>query len=107
MSISGSEGTIRIPHESQAVLFSRAGCEEFTTEAYGPTVWLGPWHALFDWMEGGAEPSLGTTNQLLTSELNLAAYLSALTGDQMDLPLASDFAVWPVDAIAAKNAGQL
>jgi hypothetical protein len=58
-------------------------------------------------MEGGPEPDLGASNQLLTSELNLALYVSALTGDRVDFPLASDLDVWPVDAIARKNQAEL
>jgi predicted dehydrogenase len=102
MSISGSEGSIRIVNEGHAILLNLSGSEEFKTDAYGLDMWLGPWNALADWLEGGDEPDLGATNQLLTSELNLAAYLSALEGDQVDLPLDSGLDVWPVDAIAAK-----
>jgi hypothetical protein len=93
---------IRVVNEGHARVFAGAGVEDIQCEAYGPAVWLGPWNALFDWMEGGSEPDLGATNQLLTSELNLAAYVSALTGDRVDLPMVSDLDIWPVDAIAAK-----
>jgi len=103
MTISGSEGTLRIVNEGHAILQGKSGWEEITTGTYGPGVWLGPWNALFDWMEGGAEPALGATNQLLTSELNLAAYVSALIGDRVDLPLVSELNLWPVDALATKN----
>jgi predicted dehydrogenase len=103
MQINGSEGTIRLVSEGNGILQTKDGFEEFTLPSYGPDVWLGVWNALFDWMEGGPEPDLGASNQLLTSELNLALYISALTGDRVDFPLTSDLDVWPVDAIVRKN----
>lgn len=103
MSIQGSEGMIRVINEGKAEIFTREGVETISCESYGHAVWHGPWNALLDWMEGAKEPDLGATNQLLTSELNLAAYVSALTGDRVDLPLLSDLAVWPVDAIAERT----
>lgn len=103
MAIQGSKGLIRIVNEGSAEIFTASGREVLNCSSYGPELWLGPWNALIDWMEGGAEPELGATNQLLTSELNLAAYVSALAGDRVDLPLDSDLAVWPVDAIADKG----
>ena len=108
MQIQGSEGTIRLLNEGKGILQTKDGFEEFTLPSYGSDVWLGVWNALFDWMEGGPEPDLGASNQLLTSELNLALYVSALTGDRVDFPLTSDLDVWPVDAIVRKNqAGSL
>jgi hypothetical protein len=103
MRLDGSEGVIRLVNETHGVLQTKDGFEEFTLSAYGPEVWLGAWNDLFDWMDGGPEPGLGTTNQLLTSELNLALYVSALTGDRVDFPLVSDLDIWPVDAIAKKR----
>jgi len=55
---------------------------------------------LLDWIEGADEPDLGATNQLLTSELNHAAYVSALRGDRVDLPLVCNLDRWPVDLLA-------
>jgi hypothetical protein len=57
------------------------------------------------WLDGGPEPMLGLSNMLKTSELNLAAYLSALRGDRIDLPLVDGLAEWPVDAMAKRNKG--
>lgn len=101
MVIQGSQGMVRVVHEGKAEIFTNDGLETIECDSYGNDVWLGPWNALLDWMEGSQEPDLGATNQLLTSELNLAAYISALSGDRVDLPLQSDVSVWPVDAIAA------
>lgn len=103
MTLTGSEGSLRVLNEGEMILQTATGWEKITAESYGLPVWLGPWNALFDWMEGGDEPDLGATNQLLTSELNLAAYLSALAGDRMDLPLQSEIDQWPVDCLAAKS----
>ena len=103
MTVTGSEGSLRIVNEEKIILQTAKGGEEFQAESYGREVWLGPWNALFDWMEGGAEPELGATNQLLTSELNLAAYVSAILGDRVDLPLRSTIDCWPVDCLAARS----
>ncbi len=103
MVIQGSEGVIRVHNEGKAEIFTARGSELLETDSYGPAVWLAPWHGLLDWMEGGGEPDLGATNQLLTSELNLGLYLSALHGDRVDFPIRSELAEWPVDTIARKN----
>jgi predicted dehydrogenase len=100
MSLVGSEGCIRLHDESRATLFDKNGAEIIEAAAYGPAVWLGPWNALLDWIEGADEPDLGATNQLLTSELNHAAYVSALRGDRVDLPLVCNLDRWPVDLLA-------
>lgn len=101
--ITGSEGSIRIVQENHLILQTRSGWEEFYPDHYGPEVWLGPWRELEGWLRGGTEPQLGATNQCLTSELNHAAYLSALTGDRIDLPLNSDLNEWPADVIARRS----
>lgn len=102
MALHGSEGTIRLKDEGHALIIDKNGAEALETSSYGPEVWLGPWNALLDWMEGGPEPDLGATNQMLTSELNFAAYISALRGDRIDLPLVSSLDRWPVDELVER-----
>jgi hypothetical protein len=46
---------------------------------------------------------LGLQNMLLTSELNLAAYLSAVQGDRIDLPLDYTLTEWPVEVLARRK----
>ena len=72
--------------------------------------WLSLWDCLLAdlirWLDGGAEPELALRKILPTSELNLAAYLSALHGDRIDLPLSPELLLhdeWPVEAIARRS----
>jgi len=58
---------------------------------------------LLDWIEGGPEPEVSGRNALLSTELYLAAYESALRGGRLDLPLAGQ-ARFPLDEIAARQA---
>ncbi len=61
-----------------------------------------------EWIEGGPEPLLGWSNMRRSAELNLAAYLSAVKGDRIDLPLAKDdltLAEWPVELLARRHDG--
>lgn len=61
---------------------------------------------LIHWIEGGDEPRVALDTQLKTSELNLAAYLSAVRGDRIDLPLiGEDRALdrWPVELLAERH----
>ena len=60
--------------------------------------------SLISWIEGGPVSMLGLPNMRHTSELNLAAYMSAAQGDRIDLPL-TDFSLaeWPLEAIAARG----
>lgn len=74
----------------------------------------GNWHGLWDttltdlvnWMEGGSAPELAMDNALKTLEVNQAAYISALRGDRVDLPLdAAAVAIdeYPVELIARRG----
>ena len=104
----GTEGTIVIEKESKLIITNRKGrAEEDLTQEPADTAWLSLWnHMLRDliaWMEGGPEPQLGLSNMLKTSELNLAAYISAARGDRVDLPLNDLTDEWPLEALAGRS----
>ena len=55
--------------------------------------------------EGGAESPVNFTRCVPTAEINLGAYLSAVKGDRVDLPLSGSDAAydrWPLDELAAR-----
>ncbi len=59
-----------------------------------------------DWIEGGDVPPCGLPNTDGSAELNLAAYLSAVRGDRIDLPLTEDdlaYDEWPVEELARRS----
>ncbi len=110
MTLVGTEGTIRIFDEIKLWIETAAGrrIEEFSKGP--PDPWGQAWDQmildLIAWIERGPEPALGLTNMLKTSELNLAAYLSAIKGDRVDLPLSGDdlkLAEWPVEILARRK----
>ena len=109
MTLVGSEGTIRIEDETTLVIHNRSGARtEGYPHARKGSTWLGLWSDmlsdLIKWMRSGREPSLGLTNMLKTSELNLAAYISACRGDRVDLPLIDKTNEWPLEELARRCA---
>lgn len=63
-----------------------------------------PWgevlSSLLDWADGGPAPLLAAPNALLSTELALACYESALRRDRIDLPLGPQ-GVFPLERLAA------
>ncbi len=121
MILNGTEGAIRIIGENKIIVESASGqqSEDFTDQM--PSDWkkLGyqydkarPWPATWDmmlddlvkWIEGGNTPIVGIPSMFETAELNLAAYLSSVNGDRIELPL-SDYSVneWPVEILARRH----
>ena len=106
MILTGSEGEIRQIGGKSLVLTNASGRTEDTPptedDAWG-ALWRGTTASLLDWLDGGPEPDLGLRNVMPTCEVNLAAYLSALQGDRIDLPL-SDFSLaeWPLEPLARR-----
>jgi len=118
MILVGTEGSIRIEGENALTIIGKNSAWERTD--YEGTVpekwnadkfnyefdneWVAVWDVLFDelvnWMAGGPEPMTGATNMLHTAELTLAAYLSVVRRDRVDLPL-TDFSdtQWPLEAL--------
>lgn len=109
MVLTGTQGVIRIEREHTLHITDLHGTrvESFQEDPHSSyaAVWDLSFASLLDWLDGGPEPMLGLSNVLKTAELNLAAYLSSLQGDRVDLPL-SDFALdeWPVEALARRAA---
>ena len=61
--------------------------------------------SLITQFEGGAESPVNFTRCVPTAEINLGAYLSAVKGDRVDLPLSGSDAAydrWPLDELAAR-----
>ena len=91
MSLVGTEGVIRVRGENELVIDDGHGRRQVSFVDHPgssyPAIWDCLLADLVAWLDGGPEPMLGLTNMLKTSELNLAAYLSALRGDRVDLPL--------------------
>jgi predicted dehydrogenase len=105
MTLTGSEGIIHVRGEHTLMIENGAGrsIEDYHDhkESNFHWTWERTISELVAWMDGGPEPALGHTNMIKTAELNLAAYLSCLLRDRVDLPL-EDAALdeWPVDALA-------
>jgi predicted dehydrogenase len=108
MTLVGSAGTLRVLRENAVVIEDAAGhrTESFADHPRSsyPAIWDCLLADLVSWLDGGEEPMLGTTNMLKTSELNLAAYISAVRGDRVDLPLQGTLDQWPVEALARRQA---
>lgn len=108
--LQGSEGVILLESEQSFTLVNKEGrCVYDYHEDPGST-WDALWdrsiQGLVNWVKGGSEPPIGVTNSARTAEVNLAAYLSALRGDRIDLPLADDLNEWPVDVIARRGSSE-
>lgn len=108
MTLVGASGTIRICREDEIMVEDAGGhrVESFVSDPGSsyPAIWNCLLSDLVTWLDGGSEPMLGLTNVLKSSELNLAAYMSALRGDRVDLPLVDDLAEWPVEVLARRSA---
>jgi predicted dehydrogenase len=104
MILTGTEGEIRIVKEEALILTNAAGRREETHPQPATGVWAPSLDSLLAWMEGSPEPTLGAQNVLATCELNLAAYMSAVQGDRIDLPLTDhSLAEWPLEISARKH----
>jgi hypothetical protein len=61
-------------------------------------------NALIQWIEGGGEPTVSMNQAMASQEIAFGAYLSALRGDRMDLPLqADDVTEYPVELLARRG----
>ncbi len=120
--ISGTGGTIRILGEHTIVIDTIAGqriepCGHLQPEGWSqlgianPNGWAAIWDMmlanLLRWIEGAPAPSVAMDNALKTMEVNHAAYISAIRGDRIDLPLdaaASAINEYPVEILARRAA---
>jgi len=110
MTLVGTQGTIRLEQEYLVVMETAKGrvTEDFSSHpGHGYAVaWSNIVTDLIGWIEGGPEPILGWSNMSKSAELNLAAYVSAIRGDRVDLPLSGDdlkINEWPVEVLARRN----
>ena len=120
MVLVGSEGIIGIEGENALTICSKEKNEKIDYLGTVPerwkkeqfnyiydNEWVAVWDILFDdlamWMDGGEEPMTGATNMLHTAELSLAAYLSFVKQDRIDLPL-KDLSCnqWPLEELSEK-----
>jgi len=105
--LQGDQGIICLETEQSLRLINKSGVESFDFSSDPASTWESLWDSslqdLVQWMKGGPEPPIAARNAARTAEVNLAAYLSALKGDRIDLPLRDELNEWPVDAIAKKQ----
>jgi predicted dehydrogenase len=67
-------------------------------------IWDMTLNALIQWIEGGGEPTVSMNQAMASQEIAFGAYLSALRGDRMDLPLqADDVTEYPVELLARRG----
>jgi predicted dehydrogenase len=116
ISIHGTEGMIRCLGEESLQIIGRSGVREESFAGVPAAGWeplgLAPaassWDTLWDrllgdllgWMDGGPVPALGHPRVRETALINLAAYISARTGDRIDWPLDPGFMAregWPLE----------
>ncbi|MFW5697720.1 MAG: Gfo/Idh/MocA family protein [Fimbriimonadaceae bacterium] len=105
--LQGTRGQIVLRSENHVTLYNASGETEFNFADDPGSGWEPMWdrslEALIHWMNGGPEPSIGLSNALHSAELNLAAYVSMIRGDRVDLPLLDPSDRWPVDILAERQ----
>lgn len=74
---------------------------------FNDTGWGNTWdmtlHGLIQWIEGGPAPTNAMEQAMASQEIAFAAYLSALRGDRVDLPLQADEVTeYPVELLARR-----
>jgi predicted dehydrogenase len=110
MTLVGTEGTLRLQHEHLVVIENARGrsVEDYAKDQVNcyERAWCQIVTDLIHWIEGGPVPLVGWPSMRQSAELNLAAYLSAIQGDRIDLPLSGDdlkLAEWPVEVLARRR----
>lgn len=106
MTLVGTEGTIRIQREDTVVLDTATGRKTEHLPGQWEELWRRMLSDLIAWMEGGPEPVTGLSSMAKSAELNLAAYISAVRGDRIDLPLTGMDArinEWPLEILARRG----
>ena len=102
----GTGGTIRLLDEDRIDVLSASGHKVETFDDPISKGWHELWQPCADgivtWLDGGDEPRIGFTHTAGSAELNLAAYVSMVRGDRVDLPLLDDSDEWPVEELARR-----
>jgi UDP-N-acetylglucosamine 3-dehydrogenase len=105
MTIVGSTGMITMHSEEAFTLTNSLGST--THDFAGQVTWDGCWDAsiagIVDWLTSDVEPTIGFNHTWQSAELNLAAYVSMVERDRIDMPMQSTLDVWPVELLASKS----
>lgn len=102
----GSDGSIEMS-ESKLTLLNHEGVRQIEAAAStdpAQSTWQLQLADFIGWLDGGSESQLSLRNAVLSTELYLAAYESAKSGDRIDLPLISQ-SRFPLDAVAQRQSG--
>lgn len=104
MVLCGTRGMVMVRDERRVTVYSSGGQvqEDFSGKHDVVAAWAGMFDQLAEWIAGGPEPELGFSHVSGTAELNLASYMSMVTGDRVDLPMRSNHGEWPVEALARR-----
>lgn len=108
-SVEGTEGLIHMTGENEIKVISSRGVrtetfDQLTPEEFNHASWHDSVQSLISWLDGNGESPLGLANMSHTAELNLAAYLSILRQNQIDLPLTDwSYNEWPLEELARRN----
>ncbi len=109
--LTGSAGMIRLLDEDRIDVTHASGHKVETFDDPVSKGWHELWQPCVDdlvkWLDGGDEPRIGFTHTAGSAELNLAAYVSMVRGDRVDLPLTDDLDEWPVEELARRGAEAL
>ena len=110
MTLVGTGGTIRVENEITVTVTNRDGVKAQTFDKDLLAGWSALWTKglgeLIDWIEDAGRRRVALEHVVGSSELNLAAYISAVRGDRVDFPLVDDVDAWPVEALA-RRAGKI
>ena len=102
----GTGATIRLLDEDRIDVLSASGHKVETFDDPVSKGWHELWQPCIDgivtWLDGGDEPRIGFTHTAGSAELNLAAYVSMVRGDRVELPLTDGSDEWPVEELARR-----
>ncbi|MDL5050406.1 Gfo/Idh/MocA family oxidoreductase [Oscillatoria amoena NRMC-F 0135] len=109
MTLIGSEGMMKIHNENSMEWMTPKGRETYSHEwienGLDPyaVAWDRMYTDLVEWHKGGAMPILGLPTTAKSCETTLAAYLSAVRTDRVDIPAHSDSLEFPVEILARRQ----
>jgi|GEM_PF-497021 len=103
----GTDGVLTITEGKGISLVNRDGRQWMDAPPEGPIdIWDLLYASLITQHEGGEESPVSFRRCAPSTEIYLAAYISALCGDRVELPFSGELAVfdrWALDAIAERN----
>ncbi|MFP4352526.1 MAG: Gfo/Idh/MocA family protein [Puniceicoccaceae bacterium] len=113
LSVSGTEGVLHLRQWFKHIDLTNAdGHRRITADTGGDigedyaTSWEPFANGMVAWLDGGEAPPAGWPHARGTAELNLAAYVSMLRGDRIDLPMdeaALALDEWPLETLARER----